>query len=231
MTDNMSLKQLPLTLIVAATPKNGIGKNGGLPWPMLKKEMAYFARVTKRVPMPANTGSMQSDAWKQTNLEGTRRNVIIMGRKTWDSIPSKLRPLKDRTSIVISSQDRAKLEAVPDDVVVAPDIEAGLQSLEQRVKDGKALPVGRAFVIGGAGIYKAAMELQQAKCILLTSIQKDYECDTFFPKDLGTAESGWQRASHQELQAFVGEDVPQTPLTEGQDGSETSYEFQLYERS
>ena len=75
MTDEMSLRDIPLTLIVAATVKNGIGKNGGLPWPMLKKEMAYFARVTKRVPMPKDTGSVQSDALKTAVLDGARRNV------------------------------------------------------------------------------------------------------------------------------------------------------------
>ncbi|KAK5127871.1 hypothetical protein LTR85_004988 [Meristemomyces frigidus] len=231
MTDDMSLKQLPLTIIVAATPKNGIGKNGALPWPMLKKEMAYFTRVTKRVPMPTNTGSVQSDAWKQTNLEGTRRNVVIMGRKTWDSIPPKFQPLKDRTSIVISSQDPAKLEAVPDDVVVASDILSGLQSLGQKVREGKALPVGRAFVIGGAKIYQAAMELPQTTSVLLTRIHKDYECDTFFSETLDDASSGWRRKSLEDLRAFVGEDVPEGPLTEGEGSDETSYEFQLYERS
>ncbi|KAK4546557.1 hypothetical protein LTR36_001774 [Oleoguttula mirabilis] len=231
MADNMSLKQLPLTLIVAATSKNGIGKNGALPWPMLKKEMAYFARVTKRVPMPTDTGSVQSDAWKQSNLEGARRNVVIMGRKTWDSIPPKFRPLKDRTNVVISSQDRSRLDGVPDDVVVASDISAGLQSLEQRVKEGKALPVGRAFIIGGAGIYKAAMELPQTASVLLTRVRRDYECDTFFPENLGNASSAWQQRSHEELKAFVGEDLSGEPLTEGQGDAETSYEFQLYERT
>jgi len=228
--DGMSAKQLPLTLIVAATTKNGIGKDGALPWPMLRKEMAYFARVTKRVPMPSNTGSVQSDIWKQTNLEGTRRNVVIMGRKTWDSIPSKFRPLKDRTSVVITSQSRDQLQQMPEDVIVCTDILSGLDALETRVKDGTTLPVGRAFVIGGSSIYGAALDLAQTKSILLTRIHKEYECDTFFPADLDAHEAGWQRASHQTLQDFVGEEVPVEPLSESTDGDETSYQFQLYER-
>ncbi|KAK5133234.1 hypothetical protein LTR08_008069 [Meristemomyces frigidus] len=227
----MSIKQLPLTLIVAATPKNGIGQKGALPWPMLKKEMAYFARVTKRVPMPPNNGSVQSDASKQVGLEGMQRNVVIMGRKTWDSIPPKFRPLKDRTSIVISAQDRTTLGGIPEDVVVASDILSGLQTLEQRVRHGDALPVGRTFVIGGSSIYEAALQLPQTKAVLLTRIKKDYECDTFFPDGFGDSGSGWRRSTLAGLRSFVGEDVPEGPLAEGKDGEDISYEFQLYERS
>ncbi|KAF2766574.1 hypothetical protein EJ03DRAFT_277870 [Teratosphaeria nubilosa] len=215
----MSLKQIPLTIIVAATNKNGIGNNGGLPWPMLKKEMAYFARVTKRVPMP------------QTNLEGTRRNVVIMGRKTWDSIPPKFRPLKDRTNIIISTQDRSKLGSIPNDVVVASNISSGLEALEKHVKDGKALPVGRAFVIGGSSIYDAALKLPQTKSILLTRIKQDFDCDTVFPEDVGALSSSWRQSSREDLERFVAEEVPSDGLTEGEGEQSTSYEFHLYQRS
>lgn len=233
MTDEMSLRDIPLTLIVAATVKNGIGKNGGLPWPMLKKEMAYFARVTKRVPMPNDTGSVQSDALKTAVLDGARRNVVIMGRKTWESIPPKFRPLKDRTSVVITSQTRDKLGGIPQDVIVASDISSGLGALEQAVKEDKAPPVGRAFVIGGSSIYKAALEMEQAKYILLTRIQRDYDCDTFFPITLeaeGKPSNGWQRSSRDALQDFVGEEIAETPNSETHEGEEVRYEFQLYER-
>lgn len=233
MEENMSATQLPLTLIVAATVKNGIGKDGALPWPMLKKEMAYFARVTKRVPLPTNTGSLQSDALRQVNLEGTRRNVVIMGRKTWDSIPPKFRPLKDRTSIVISSQTREKLDAVPDDVVVAGDILSGLRELDGFVKDERAPPVARAFVIGGTSVYRAALELEQTKRILLTRIREDYECDTFFPIELdreGEERDGWRRQTLKELREFTGEDGLDGSVTEKAGDGEVQFEYQLYER-
>lgn len=226
----MALKHLPITIIVAVTPKNGIGLNGSLPWPMLKKEMAYFARVTKRVPPPTNNDSLSSDAWKQTNLEGTRRNVVIMGRKTWESIPPKFRPLRNRTNVVISSQHRDALGAVPSEVVVQPDILSGLTEVERRVKSGEALPVGRVYAIGGARIYKAALELPRTKSILLTRIRTDYPCDTFFPYALDASDSGWQRRSREDLARYVGEDIPLDPLTEDVEGSTISYEFQLYER-
>jgi dihydrofolate reductase len=59
---NNSPNMLPveLTLIVAATRNMGIGRGGTLPWIGLKKEMAYFARVTKRVPPPVSGGSEDS---------------------------------------------------------------------------------------------------------------------------------------------------------------------------
>lgn len=227
----MSATQLPLTLIVAATVKNGIGKDGALPWPMLKKEMAYFARVTKRVPMPTNTGSLQSDSFKKTTLEGTRRNVVIMGRKTWDSIPPKFRPLKDRTSVVISSQAREKLESVPDDVVVAGDITSGLRELDGFVRDGKAPPVGRAFVIGGSSIYQAALEMEQTKRVLLTRIHEDYDCDTFFPVEMDGDGSEWERKSLHTLRDFAEEEVPEGLVAEKSGESEVRFEYQLYERS
>ena len=230
----MSVKNISLTLIVAATTKNGIGKDGSLPWPMLKKEMAYFTRVTKRVPQPTNTGSLQSDALKQTILDGTRRNAVIMGRKTWDSIPPKFRPLKERTNIVISSRSRDQLDGVTDEVVVAADITSGLDALETTVADGKALPAGRAIVIGGSSIYKSALELSQTKHILLTRIHEDYECDTFFPetlKDESKSETGWQRSSLQRLKEFVGEDVPEGLVSDTGDGQEVNFEYQLYERT
>lgn len=230
----MSLTQIPLTIIVAATAKNGIGKNGGLPWPMLKKDMGYFARVTKRVPLPTNTGSVQSDALKESILSGTQRNVVIMGRKTWESIPPNFRPLKDRTNIVISTQDRSQLQNIPDDVVVGSDILSALQNLEGMIKESKSLPVGRAFVIGGSSIYKTALEMSQTNRILLTRISKEYDCDTHFPETLNAsneADSSWQRKSHAELREFIGEEIEEGRIAQRAGEEELSLEFQLYERS
>lgn len=231
MAEDMSIRQPTLTLIVAATARNGIGHNGTLPWPMLKKEMAYFARVTKRVLMPSGTGSVQSDAWKQANLEGARRNAVIMGRKTWESIPPKFRPLKDRTNIVISSQSRTQLGEVPEEVIVAGDIMSGLRLLDQSVSEGRTLPLGRAFVIGGSSIYKAALDLPQTNRILLTRISKEYDCDTFFPVDVEDSSSGWQRSSREDLEAFVGEPVPAEGLVEREGENTVAYDFRLYERA
>ena len=71
-----------LTIIVAATHANGIGRDSLLPW-RLPKEMKYFARVTTNAP------------------EG-HYNAVIMGRNTWESIPQKNRPLVRRVNIVMT---------------------------------------------------------------------------------------------------------------------------------
>lgn len=131
---------------------------------------------------------------------------------------------------MISTQDRTKLGDVPNDVVVSSDILSGLGQLEQLVREGRALPVGRAFVIGGSSIYKAAMQLPQTKSVLLTRIHKEYDCDILFPEDLDDASTGWQRQSREELHHFVGEEVPAEALTDGSEGSEVSFEYRLYQR-
>ena len=71
-----------LAIIVAATVTNGIGQGGRLPW-RLPQEIAYFARVTSN----AAEGSV---------------NAVVMGRNTWESIPTKFRPLPRRLNVVVS---------------------------------------------------------------------------------------------------------------------------------
>ncbi|KAI5249471.1 hypothetical protein E4T43_00850 [Aureobasidium subglaciale] len=227
----------PLTLIVATTAKNGIGKNGTLPWPMLKKEMAYFARVTKRVPgaasrpdasMLAETASQLSDSSEVAANADIQdpQNVVVMGRKTWESIPPKFRPLPQRTNVVISRSE--KLEGVGEDVIVGNSIASALSSLTTKVKQGQAAPLGRVFVIGGGAIYKQALDMEEAKSILLTRVEGEWDCDTDFPVDVD-AEQVWTRRQKSELDEFAGEDVQQTQEEEVK-GEKVRYEFRLYEK-
>ena len=74
-----------LALIVAATLSNGIGQGSRLPW-SLPREMSYFKKATSIAP------------------EG-KVNAVIMGRKTWESIPTQFRPLAKRVNIVISRNE------------------------------------------------------------------------------------------------------------------------------
>jgi len=149
---------LPVSLIVATTPKGGIGKDGTLPW-KLPEDMAYFKRITTAT---SNTGV---------------RNAVIMGRKTWDSIPEKFRPLAGRLNVFLTSKaaDKDFKSTYPEGVLVASSVAAAAKELE-------AYNVAEAFVIGGEAAYKEAMEMSSCVRIYMTRIAKEFECDAFFPK-------------------------------------------------
>ncbi|TLS28183.1 hypothetical protein PpBr36_00487 [Pyricularia pennisetigena] len=231
---------IELTLVLAATRDMGIGRAGTLPWTGLKKEMAYFARVTKRLPA--------ADAKQAT----TALNAVIMGRKTWESIPPKFRPLKGRLNVVLS-RSFPELKAPPpppspssaltmktdatDTTTAAVDpvvndrepiqarsLPEALAYLGQLREQRQA--VGRVFVIGGAQIYDAALGLPETRRVLFTSVASDFECDTSVALRLGEG-SGWRRASKEEHDAWVGDEVPAGL----QEENGTQYEFQMWERS
>ena len=69
--------KVQVKLIVAVCQGNGIGKDNQLPW-RLKSELAHFAKLTK------------------STVDFSKRNAVIMGRKTWESLPARVRPLKHR---------------------------------------------------------------------------------------------------------------------------------------
>lgn len=205
---------LELTLVLAATRDMGIGLRGTLPWTGLKKEMAYFARVTKRLP---------------PSVEPPVMNAVIMGRKTWESIPPKFRPLKGRLNVVISrsfgspAEEPASVETEP---VKASSLEQAIAYLQGKPQGS----LGRVLVIGGGQIYTAALELKEAKRVLLTKVMTDFECDTFFSlklNDEGESSPGWTKRSKAELDTWTGEVVPEGTQVE----NDTSYEFQMWERT
>ena len=179
-----------LTLIVAATsPALGIGLNGKLPW-RLKSELAYFARVTKR----------------------GGRNAVIMGRKTWESIPARFRPLPERVNVVLSRD----ASLVLDGAITATSVDDALARLGD--------DIGRVFVIGGAQIYAAALAHPAGQTVLLTRIDTPFEVDTYFPVRLDAG--GWRRESSEALCEFVGEQVPAGVQKEG----DVEYEYELWRR-
>lgn len=195
--------------------------------------MQYFARVTTRL-IPSYS----------TYPKNLVQNAVIMGRKTWESIPPKFRPLKGRVNVVLTSKapdfDPSRPVAA-EGAVWAKSLEQAMEILE----DVRATPNGntegelptmpwiaRAFIIGGANVYKSALELpgSVADQILLTRVYGDYNCDTFFPTELegdGGKAGGWERKSNTELSDWVGEDVAEGKARE----KEVDFEFCLYERS
>lgn len=161
-----------------------------------------------------------------------------MGRKTWDSIPARFRPLKGRLNIVISRSLPAAT-AGPPQYPADPDAEpVGAASLEQALAFLEARPpgeLGRVFVIGGGQIYTAALQLPQTRRLLFTRILSEFECDTFFPLPVATEPAsgadecapGWTVRPKAELDKWVGEEVPAGTVEE----NGTEYEFQMWEKA
>ncbi|CAJ1422488.1 unnamed protein product [Effrenium voratum] len=159
--DGLDERTPMVSVIVAATPKNGIGKDGALPWKLPEdqgywprpKDMAHFKRVTMAV---------ESDG---------KQNAVVMGRKTWESIPQRFRPLPGRLNVVLTSGDAL----YPEGVIASSSLEVALETLSKRSD------VAEVFVIGGQQAYKEAMALPSCVRLYVTRVAKEFECDAFFP--------------------------------------------------
>lgn len=110
--------------IVAMTPLREIGANGEIPW-RLEEDMKYFYKTTM----------------------GNGNNAVVMGRKTWDSIPLVRRPLKGRLNIVIST----KLSVSNTECIVFPDFDIAIEEL------AKLKELDTVWIIGGESIYRQAL--------------------------------------------------------------------------
>lgn len=140
-------------LIVAADQQRGIGIKGKLPW-RLSADLRYFANITKT-----------------TEREGAQ-NAVIMGRKTWESIPEKYRPLPERFNIVLTH--RADYD-LPDGVVRST-------SLDEALKIAEARNVEKVFVIGGGHVFEESLKHPDCAGVYLTEVLDTFECDTTFPE-------------------------------------------------
>jgi dihydrofolate reductase len=136
------------SIILAADDHGGIGKDGGLPW-RIKGDMAYF---------------------KETTI-GSGANAVIMGRKTYGSIPKKFRPLMDRFNVVLSRDPVKAFVQYPGTFIE--------QSFEGALGLASKVCSGEIFVIGGASIYEEAFKHPDADLIYLTRVGGPYDCDTF----------------------------------------------------
>lgn len=145
------------SIVVATDLNRGIGVLNQLPW-KLKGDMAYFKKLT------------------QTTTDFKKKNMVIMGRKTWESIPDTFRPLACRINVVLSRQRQ---------VLTDEDTYHQL-SLDEALLFGATLKnqnkVERIFVIGGAQIYQLAVQHPLCQRIYQTTVYHHYDCDAFFPE-------------------------------------------------
>lgn len=134
--------QFPAICLIYARARNGvIGRGGVMPW-HLPEDLAHFRKTTVGCP-------------------------VIMGRKTWDSLPTRFRPLPGRTNVVITRQIDWQ----------APGANVA-HGLEQAIT--LCTPGEMAWVIGGAEIYAQALPL--AARVVVTEIDADFEGDAYAPE-------------------------------------------------
>nr|XP_060617697.1 dihydrofolate reductase [Anolis sagrei ordinatus] len=182
-----------LNSIAAVCHNMGIGKNGQLPWPPLRNEFKYFQKMTT------------------TPTQEGKQNVVIMGKRTWFSIPEKNRPLKDRINIVLSSE----MKGVPKGAhYLARSLDEALDLLQSPELESK---IDLVWIVGGSSVYKAAMDKPIHQLLFVTRILHDFESDTFFPEiDL---------EKYKLLPNYAG--VP----TDIQEENGIRYRFEVYEKN
>jgi dihydrofolate reductase len=135
-------------LIWAQSVGGVIGADGAMPW-HLPEDLAHFRSVT-------------------------RGGAVIMGRRTWDSLPERFRPLPGRKNVVITRQRGWAAEGT---------------SVAHSLEDALALTEGDLWVIGGAEIY--ALALAYADVLEVTEIDTDIAGDTYAPE----ITAAWHRVS------------------------------------
>lgn len=156
----------PVVSLVVARARNGvIGREGALPW-RLDGELAHFKALTLGKP-------------------------VVMGRRTWDSLPR--RPLPGRTNIVLSRDGRF----APGDAVACERWDEALQiAREQAAEDG----VDEVCVIGGEAVF--ALALPVARRIHLTEVDAEPDGDVRMPP---FDEAGWREAAREAHAAGTGD--------------------------
>lgn len=171
-------------------------------------------------------------------------NAVIMGRKTWESIPERFRPLKDRVNAVLSKtgfegegmvwkgEDRAFWAGSLDGAVKGlGDVNRGLLRVPQvgRVnEDGEEqanIKIGRVFVIGGSSLYEDALKREDTRNVLMTRVFGEWDCDVFFPVDVAQR-AGWNRVDLDGFREWAGEEVPEGVVKEG----DVEFEYQMYQK-
>lgn len=147
---------MKISIVVAVSDNNAIGAGGALLW-RLPKDMEYFKKVT--------TG-----------------HHVLMGRKTWDSIPAKFRPLPDRINIIVTRQKDFKA----DGALVVDSVEEGIE-LAQKAGEKELM------VIGGGEIYKQVFA--KTDKIYLTKVHATFiDADAFAPDILSNE---WRTLSNE----------------------------------
>ncbi len=158
-----------LEIIVAYNKNWAIGINNSLPW-RIPEEIAHFKQETKD-------------------------KTCIMGRKTWESIPDKYRPLSGRINVVISRSPTLE---------IGTDGKGPVQlssSFEEALNFVNRMALTPPILIGGAQLYKEAIEKKQVSRVIASEIKGclNIEADAFFPN---LKELGWKEELRRDCGAY-----------------------------
>jgi dihydrofolate reductase len=140
------------TCVLAADDDRGIGIGSGLPWPKLAGDVAHFKAITTQTREPG------------------RRNAIVMGRRTWDTLPARCQPLPGRLNIVVSRQALV----VPDGVLLAAGLDAAMAA-------ATSSGVETIHMVGGGSLYAEALRHPGCQVVYYTRIAGRFQADTFVP--------------------------------------------------
>jgi dihydrofolate reductase len=145
---------MKFNLIVAVCRNNGIGYNGSIPW-HIKKDLYYFSKLTK----------------------GDGTNAVVMGNNTWKNLrlPGCI-GLPGRDNFVFSSTNRFDILFDNDRLIKS------FMSYDDFIKYIQLNPIYKEiWIIGGEQVYKTFLSNDKIDKCYITTIDKEFECDTFFP--------------------------------------------------
>lgn len=213
-TTMSSIKSPRVSLIVAALlPELGIGFKGQLPW-SLKQEMKYFRKLTT------------------STLDEKKKNAVIMGRKTYYSIPPKFRPLKGRLNVVLTRQYEKLTQEMKEELEANSNLKVSSslpQTIEMLEQSGDSIE--EIFIIGGAEVYNELMKEHSdlIDAIYLTEVKhgNQLEMDAFFKLDTKL----WKKSPDQKLIDYLKtKQLDEEFVTCGNVENDFTYDFTLWEK-
>lgn len=175
--------------VAAITKEWGIGSHGNLPWHprRLHFDMAFLKYVTTHRSRLREAGGVE---FVKGEEEG-EKNIVIMGRKTWESIPAQFRPMDKRINIIITS----KPEEMACEISNMSKVLA-VRSFGEAV-DAASRFGGQIFILGGSSVYEAALKDPRCEAVFITKLQEHppMPCNVLFPGHLLMSE-GYHRSAN-----------------------------------
>ena len=180
---------MSVKLIVAMCKNNGIGFDNKIPW-RISEDMSYFSKKTSG----------------DYSIDGIKKNAVIMGRNTWESLPKKYKPLPNRLNIVLTRntqrlQELDHYDTDKKDIEYVSSLDGAIELCYSGGEKGekgensinkthnKSI-VNDIWIIGGSSLYREFIDYDPTLSLrnnigissyYITYIDKEYDCDTYFP--------------------------------------------------